>query len=181
MTVNALVYPGSEQSPIQFVSGAYFGDSGHYVSISGDGEMVFDGPGVFSEIIGGSEANDTLKLNGTSSSTNATSAVILQDDGGQVAVGVATAEAELHVKQQSATAAIPVLLVDQVDVSEEFIHFRGKSAADNTQSIVDASDLATPGAIVGWLKIYVEDTAASGAVTDGVYFIPFYATPTAGG
>ena len=58
------------------------------------------------------------------------------------------------------------------------IKFIGESTTDNSQSLVDAADLETPGAIAGWLKIYVEDKASSGAIADGVYFVPFYATPT---
>ncbi len=79
----------------------------------------------------------------------------------------------------AAATALPVIHVTQTDVSEEFIRFTGTSADTNSNSIADAANLATPGAIVGWLKIYVEDLKASGAVTDGLYWVPFYATPTA--
>lgn len=85
---------------------------------------------------------------------------------------------KLVVDQLSTSAAVPVLTLDQADVSEEFVKFIGASAADNTQSLADAADLGTPGAIVGWVKVYVEDVAVAGAITDGLYWIPFYATPT---
>jgi len=96
-----------------------------------------------------------------------------------VGVGIAAPLAKLHVDQSVSDAAIPVLTVDQADVSEEFIKFIGTSAGDNTQSLVDAADLTTPGSIVGWLRIYVQDDAGAGDIADGVYFVPFYSTPTA--
>jgi hypothetical protein len=90
-----------------------------------------------------------------------------------------TSSVSLVADQASTTGAKPSLKLDQADVSEEFIRFVGESAADNSQSLVDAADLTTPGAIVGWARVYVEDVAGAGDITDGIYFIPFYATPTA--
>jgi len=98
---------------------------------------------------------------------------------GRVGVMVTAPGAQLHVDQASTTGAIPVLTLDQADVSEEFMRLVGASAADDSQSLIDAADMTTPGAIVGWIKVYVEDVAASGAITDGTYFVPFYAAPTA--
>jgi hypothetical protein len=98
---------------------------------------------------------------------------------GQVLVNTTVASAELTVDQSSTTGAVPVLTLDQADVSEEFLRLIGESAADNTQSLIDAADLTTPGAIVGWYKVYVEDVAASGAIPDGYYWQPLYAMPTA--
>lgn len=102
-------------------------------------------------------------------------------DGGldAIGIGVLAPVGKLDVTQPAAAGAKPVINVHQVDTSEEFIRFRGTSAADNTMSIVDAADLAVPGAIVGWLRIYVQDDAGAGAVADGIYFVPFYTTPTA--
>jgi hypothetical protein len=81
--------------------------------------------------------------------------------------------------QANAAGAKPVLLVKQSDVSEEFISFVGTSTTDASQSLVDAADRPTAAAVVGWLKIYVEDLASSGAITDGFYYVPFYGAPTA--
>lgn len=104
-------------------------------------------------------------------------------DGALNAVGIGVAPAahigKLDVSQNSATGALPVIAIQQVDVSEEFLRFVGTSAATNANSFADAADLATPGAIVGWLKIYVQDDAGAGGIVDGLYWIPFYATPTA--
>ena len=98
---------------------------------------------------------------------------------GRVGMGVTAPLAKLHIDQASSSGAVPVLILDQGDVSEEFERYIGTSAADNSQSLVDAADLTTPGAIVGWRKVYVQDDAGAGDITDGVYYIPFYATPTA--
>jgi len=89
------------------------------------------------------------------------------------------AEAKAYIHQTGTTSAMPVLLVKQSDVSEEFIAFHGTSTTDASQSLVDATDMTTPGAVKGWLKIHVEDLASSGAITDGFYYVPFYSAPTA--
>lgn len=98
-----------------------------------------------------------------------------------VGVGVALAAhaAKLDVDQVSATGAKPVLRLKQTDVSEDFVRFVGTSAADASQSFADAADLATPGAIVGWIKVYIEDLAVAGSIVDGLYWLPFYAAPSA--
>ena len=79
--------------------------------------------------------------------------------------------AQLHVDQSSTTAAIPVLTVDQADVSEEFIRFIGTSAnAVLTQSIVEAADVASF-TVAGYLKIYVSDDGNQ--IADGPFYIAF--------
>ncbi len=87
-------------------------------------------------------------------------------------------EATARLHQAGTASAKPVLLVKQSDVSEEFVRFVGTSTTDASQSLVDAANMTTPGSIVGWLKIYVEDLASSGAITDGFYYVPFYSAPT---
>jgi len=78
----------------------------------------------------------------------------------------------LHIDQSSATGAIPVLTVDQADVSEEFIRYIGTSANGVlTQSLVEAADVSTA-TLVGYKKIYVVDDGDQ--ITDGPYFVPFY-------
>lgn len=111
--------------------------------------------------------------------TTATGTEVMRVTNFRVGIGIASALAKLHVVQSSVTGAVPVLTVHQQDLSEELIRFIGESAADATQSLVDATNMTTPGALAGWLKIYVQDDAASGAIADGVYFLPFYAAPTA--
>lgn len=91
---------------------------------------------------------------------------------GRLGVNVITGHAgKVHIDQSSTTGAIPVLLLDQADVSEEFIRLIGTSAnAVLTQSIVEAADVATftP---VGYLKIYVQDDGNQ--VADGAYYLQF--------
>ncbi len=83
------------------------------------------------------------------------------------------------VAATAAATALPVLKLTQLDLSEEYMRFVGTSADTNANPLVDAANLTTPGNIAGWIKIYVQDDKASGAITDGIYYIPFYTTPTA--
>lgn len=96
----------------------------------------------------------------------------------EAATTAGSTTAEAYFQQDATDGAVPVITVEQVDVSEEFIRFIGTSTTDNSQSLIDAADLATPGAVAGWLKIYVQDNAPTGGITSGVFWIPFYATPT---
>lgn len=92
---------------------------------------------------------------------------------GHVGFGGITAPAAMvDIDQSSASGTVPVLKLDQGDVSEEFIRFVGTSAnAVLTQSIVEAADVTTA-TIAGYLKIYVSDDGNQ--VTDAAYFVPFY-------
>lgn len=92
-------------------------------------------------------------------------------------VAVGSHVGKLHVQQISTTGAKPVITLQQKDLSEEFMRIIGESAADNSQSLVDAVNLPIPGAIAGWYKLYVQDDAGAGAIADGVYYVPFYTTP----
>ena len=79
--------------------------------------------------------------------------------------------AKVHIRQNGTAAAKPVLSLTQLDVSEEFIRFRGTAAsAVLTQSIVNVSDVLTE-TTRGYLKIVITDDGNQ--VTDGDYFIPF--------
>lgn len=95
------------------------------------------------------------------------------DAAGNFGVGITSGMAgKVHVDQSSATGAKPVVVMDQADVSEEFIKFIGTAAAGVlTQSIVDEGDQASE-TRAGWLKIEVEDIGNQ--VTDQAYYIPFY-------
>lgn len=85
----------------------------------------------------------------------------------------------LDVDQASSSGAVPVITLDQADVDEDFFKFTGTSDTNVDRALVDAANFTTPGAIVGWLKINVEDVQATDPITDGDYYIPFYAVPTA--
>ncbi len=86
---------------------------------------------------------------------------------------------KLQVDQALTTGAMPVLTLDQGDISEEFIRLIGSSTTDASQSLVDAVDLTTPGTLSGWIKVYIEDVQVTNPITDGVYYVPFYTAPTA--
>ena len=94
--------------------------------------------------------------------------------------GYAAPAAQLHVDQTSSTGAIPVLILDQADKDVVFIKLIGTSADGRAdRSLVDVVDMPNAGALVGWFQIYVEDVQATNPITDGAYYVPFYAAPTA--
>lgn len=101
------------------------------------------------------------------------------DESGVVSIGLDFAAGALLQVQQVDAAAQPALMLEQLDLSEEFMELKSSSAADNSQPLVDAADLTTPGSIVGWFKAKVTDDAGAGAIADGTYYVPFYNTPTA--
>ena len=70
--------------------------------------------------------------------------------------------------------------VEQFDVDQDMIKFIGTSADDNSQTLVDDVNLPNSGSIKGWIKVYVQDDKTPpGQIPAGVYYIPFYDTPTA--
>jgi hypothetical protein len=96
----------------------------------------------------------------------------LNSAGGDVGIGIASPTARLHVDQSITDNAQPVLLLDQADVSEEFIRFIGMAAAATlTQSIVAEADVTTA-TRQGFTRIYVQDDGNQ--VTDQAYYQAFY-------
>ncbi len=83
------------------------------------------------------------------------------------------------IDQLSTTGAAPVLTLDQADVDEDFFKFIGTSDTNVDRALVDAVNFTTPGAIVGWLKVNVQDDQGTDPIVDGDYYVPFYAAPTA--
>lgn len=129
---------------------------------------------------GGTDSDTTIYGSGDGE-TSSTPTFKLDASTHQIGIGKSSPAAKLHIDQFNTTGAMPVLTLDQADVSEEFIRFIGTSTTDASQSIVDAADMEDPGAIVGWLKIYVKDDQATNGITDGYYYVPFYAAPTHSG
>ena len=81
------------------------------------------------------------------------------------------------VAQIGLGAAVAVLAaLGPSTAAEKTVAKLGEPVADFT--LVDAGDFTTPGAIAGWIQIEVEDTRAAG-ITDGDFYIPIYAVPTA--
>jgi hypothetical protein len=76
-------------------------------------------------------------------------------------------------------SATPVLKLTQSDVDEDYFDITGTSDTNVDRALVDAADFTTPGSVVGWLKIKVTDLQGTNPITDGDYYIPFYAAPSA--
>jgi hypothetical protein len=98
---------------------------------------------------------------------------------GDVGIGINNPTAQLHVDQSSTTGAQPVLLLDQADVDEPFLKIIGTSDTNVDRALVDAADFTTPGAIVAWYKVEVQDDQGTNPITDGDYYSPLYGAPTA--
>ena len=104
---------------------------------------------------------------------------VLIDEAGLFGIGTTSPAAQLHVAQASTSGAAPVVTLDQADVDEDYFKFIGTSDTSADRALVDAANFTTPGAIAGWLKINVQDDQGSSPITDGDYYLPFYAVPTA--
>ncbi|MEE8575505.1 MAG: hypothetical protein V3T30_08845, partial [Thermodesulfobacteriota bacterium] len=74
--------------------------------------------------------------------TDGTSKMVVQSDG-NVGIGTVTPTAKLHVDQDSTTAAIPVLYLDQADISEEMIEFNTTIGTGNAIEAIGAKTLTT--------------------------------------
>ena len=96
-----------------------------------------------------------------------------------IGIAIVAPVGKLHVVQPSTTGAKPVITLDQADIDEDYFKFIGTSDTNVDRALVDAADFTTPGAIVGWLKINIQDDQATNPIVDGDYYIPFYAAPTA--
>lgn len=102
------------------------------------------------------------------------------DTNGYIGIGITTGMAgQVHIDQSSTSGAIPVLVLDQADVDEDYLKIIGTSDTNVDRALVDAVNFSTPGSIVGWLKINVQDDQATDPIVDGDYYIPFYAAPSA--
>lgn len=98
--------------------------------------------------------------------------------GGNFGVGTQAPAGQAHIDQSSATGAKPVLVLDQADIDYVLMKIIGTAAAASAdRTLVAASDFTTPGALVGWIQIEVEDVG--NRIADADYWMPIYATPTA--
>jgi hypothetical protein len=98
-----------------------------------------------------------------------------------IGTGATDALGKLHVEQDDTAPAteIPSIYIEQADVDADFFSFLGTSDTNVDRALVDAANFTTPGSIVGWLKIHVEDLQSTAPITDGDYYIPFYSAPSA--
>jgi len=88
-------------------------------------------------------------------------------------VGInAVPSGQLHIDQSSDSANIPVLYLDQADISEPFILFRGTANVGViTQSIVAVGAVASD-TLEGYIQVYVIDDGNQ--IADQVYFLQLY-------
>lgn len=123
----------------------------HYLSDTEESMSVVIG-------FAGAAAN-TIFVGGGSSSYNAATAIrfftaadnatvtgtqrMIIDSAGNVGIGAGTPTSQLHVDQASATGALPVLLLDQADVSEEMIEFVSVAGVGNAIEAVALKTLTT--------------------------------------
>ncbi len=81
--------------------------------------------------------------------------------GGNVGIGIDSPTAQLHIDQSSTTAAIPVTLFDQADVSEEMFEFATTIGTGNAIEAVGAKTLTVthfikvtlPGGLTRYLEV----------------------------
>lgn len=86
---------------------------------------------------------------------------IVLDTAGKVGIGISTALAKMHVDQATADAAIPVLYLDQADVSEEMVQFETTIGEGNAIEAVGAKTLTVthyikvtlPGGLTRYLPV----------------------------
>jgi hypothetical protein len=81
---------------------------------------------------------------------------------GKVGIGTTAPTAKTHIDQSSTTGAIPVLTLDQADLSEEFIEFVGTVGAGNS------IDTAAIGTYYGKVRVTVAGV--------GYKYIPLYSS-----
>lgn len=92
----------------------------------------------------------------------------------RVGIDAPTPAAKLHVDQSTDDAAIPVLLLDQADVSEPFTWYAGEAiTATLTNNLIVGTDVTTA-TVAGYLEIYVHDAGTGELIADGSYYVPFY-------
>lgn len=109
------------------------------------------------------------------------------DDGSRVGINENTPAAQLHVDQNSATGAIPVVYMNQEDQDNPFFTLDGDGANDsslnlsdlNGDGVVDGPKNASATAgwtFVGMARIHIEDD--TNVIADGDYWFPFYTLDT---
>lgn len=105
-------------------------------------------------------------------------AEIIRITGSRIGINTSSPSAKLHADQDDPNGSKYTLVLKQTDVDQDMVKFIGTSATDADDTLVDVSDLATPGSIIGWISVFVQDDAVSGAISDSTYYIPFYSAPT---
>ena len=99
------------------------------------------------------------------------SGVIIDDDN-RMGVNNLLPQGQMHIEQDDAVGAIPVLVLDQADVDEAFIEIIGESAdGDLTRSLVEEGDQGSE-ARQAWAMLEVDDVG--GQIAGTKLFLPLY-------
>jgi len=151
----------------------YYTETMHNVYYSGGWKSYGGGPGSSMLYAGGSssDAYIAFSLSADAQATAAGAAItiseamrILKD--GNVGIGTTAPGAKCHIDQSSTSGAIPVLSLDQADISDGFINFIGTSAASADGPI---STWTTGNSIQGFRRIEVNGAQV---------WAPYYDAPT---
>jgi len=139
--------------------------------------MAFKGsptPEQLQELINSEQ--DNLAVGASVTDGNA-GGVLHADSDGEVAnpsdVTVDTTTDKLKVDQSSATGAIPVLHLDQADISEELIRFTGTGVTDilSGVTLVDGATVTTA-TKAAFIRVNIQDDGNE--VTDGDYYLEVF-------
>ena len=92
--------------------------------------------------------------------------IVTIQSNGNVGIGITAPLAKLHIDQATSDAAIPVLSLDQADISDGFINFIGATAASAAGPI---SSWTTGNAIEGFVRVEINGVQK---------WMPYYGDPT---
>ena len=110
--------------------------TGNILRLNGAGSTTLD--------IGSDASAGKIWLQSVDNTNLATERILLLNpNGGNVGIGTDSPTAKLHVDQSSTTGAIPVITLDQADISEEMIKFETTIGTGNPIEAVAAKTLTT--------------------------------------
>ena len=155
----------------------------HMVFVDGGNDRVGinqSSPSVTLDVVGAAKISGAVDLDGGAFTWNQSSANDLDFrcetatlanaffiDGSADKVGFGTnapANASVEINQASTTGAIACLSLDQDDVDQEFIHFEGTTASDQSSSLTTDTSV---GSLTGHIRVNINGTD---------FWIPYYAT-----
>lgn len=103
-----------------------------------------------------SQQDIDLKVSAAAAADESAFALFMQASTGRTCFGTGTPLGQITVEQPSATGAIPVVVIQQLDIDDTFINFIGTSAADSTRSI--SSSTAEAAAKFGAYRVEINGT-----------------------
>ncbi len=155
----------------------------HMVFVDGGNDRVGinqSSPSVTLDVVGAAKISGAVDLDGGDFTWNQSSANDLDFrcetatlanaffiDGSADKIGFGTnapANASVEINQASTTAATACLSLDQDDTDQEFIHFEGTTASDQSSSLTTDTSV---GSLTGHIRVNVNGTD---------FWIPYYAT-----